>query len=158
MITKKFECSIKVLAFILFILLLCGNIFAQHESKLTRKIIYTLSANERIFANEYYAEMGLNGYNFAAIVENMQSQESIFIFNGERIITTSPYTNDKGEAYTSPVSVYDFNPGEKNGYIFAYELAGRVFINVKGKVTPSQHRYSYAVYMDKNKCISRFYD
>jgi hypothetical protein len=48
-------------------------------------VLYTLGANEEIVDDEYVFGMALNGYKFAAIIKNTQTNKFSFIFNGNRV-------------------------------------------------------------------------
>lgn len=126
-------------------LLLAGNVgVAQKTSNPVRKVFFTLEENERIYANEYYAIATLNGNKFTAIIENTKTHEFTFVFNGKRI-TKVNHKNyyDKEYDYYSPIfytlNVFYIDPEVENGYGYAYQLAGRSFVNLEGKVLPNMN-------------------
>jgi hypothetical protein len=94
---------------------------AAAQANPARKVLFTLNPGEVIYQTEYFASASLNGYKFAAVLRNTQTDEYTFVFNGKRV-------------FTGGIGIPYINPNEENGYIYQYELAGQGFTNYKGKV------------------------
>jgi hypothetical protein len=103
---------------------------AAAQANPARKVLFTLNQGEVIHQSAYIADASLNGYKFAAVLHNAQTDEYTFVFNGKRIFITGEPLN---EAY--PIEIHYLNPNEANGYVYAYRTDGRCFINERGKVS-----------------------
>jgi hypothetical protein len=131
----------KVLSILLFAAILADNTNAQNAN-FKRTVLFTLDEHEEFYQNEYFAEAALDGYRFAAVLYNTQTDKYTFVFNGKRVLTSSAI-NDKNDNF--PMNISYINPSEENGYIFAYHLAGRAFANVKGKAFPIEGQGEFRV-------------
>jgi hypothetical protein len=97
---------------------------AAAQTNPARKVLFTLNPGEAIYQTEYFANASFDGYKFAAVLHNAQTDEYTFVFNGKRIFTTD-----------GSIEIPYINPNEENGYVYTYRLAGRIFINEKGKAS-----------------------
>lgn len=101
--------------------------FGQNEPKLSRKVLLKLDPNETLWYNEYNFKLNLDAYKFAAITYNDKTDECTFVFNGERIAKTQ--------------NVFYLDLSKEKGYGFTYDLAGRTFVNIGGKVVQNANSY-----------------
>ena len=92
--------------------------FAQNPK---REVVFTLRANEVIYADEYYLMQFFNQNRFSCMIENTVTKEFTFVFNGKRI-KAAPH-------WISSVDVT-----QDNSYIVAYEEDGKYYVNCKGVV------------------------
>jgi hypothetical protein len=128
--------------------IVAGSISAQNNNP-KREVLFTLGENEVIVYDEYVLGMALNGYKFAAIVKDTQTSKFSLVFNGKRVYETKSlpykgnedayyYTEEDNYPHVIPHNAFNVlyvNPSIENGYAYWYNLAGRRFFNVMGKVT-----------------------
>jgi hypothetical protein len=129
--------------------LLAGGIYAQNTEP-KRTVLLALGPNEEIHYNEYFAAQHLRNNRFICVVKNTQEKTLTLVVNGKRIQTV------KGDY----LDVFYFDPTKENGYGYAYELAGREFINVCGKVLPnvSGSPYNFRMTKDGRFAFEYYYD
>ncbi|MDR1259272.1 MAG: hypothetical protein LBK65_08365 [Tannerellaceae bacterium] len=122
------------LSLIIAALLFSAGAFAQNPS---RKTLYILGSGEKIHYNEYIMSMTLDGYMFAAIIENTRTHEFRFVFNGKTIAKGDgkKYSEESSE-YNSPINVFYLDPEQKDGYGYDLEIAGRTFTRLGDKILP----------------------
>ena len=109
----------------------------------TRKVLYTLDANERIVCDEYFVQCHADGYRFALVTEDMTTLRNTLVFNGKRI----PYgrITDGGRSYVPamPTNEYNWNC---LGYIDVTEPDGYILHCVlKSKRNDGTDKYEYWV-------------
>jgi hypothetical protein len=131
----------KTVVMIMFAAIVAGSISAQNNNP-KREVLFTLGEHEVIVYDEYVLGMALNGYKFAAIVENTQTSKFSLVFNGKRI-----YETKKDDWY----DISYLNPSIENGYAYRYTLAVRRFLNVMGKVATGVPEYGDVAVADNGK-------
>ena len=109
----------------------------------TRKVLYTLDANERIVCDEYFVQCHADGYRFALVTEDMTTLRNTLVFNGKRI----PYgrITDGGRSYVPamPTNEYNWNC---LGYIDVTEPDGYILhCALKSKRGDGTDKYEYWV-------------
>ena len=109
----------------------------------TRKVLYTLHANERIVSNEHFIQCHADGYRFALVTEDMTTLRNTLVFNGKRI----PYgiIIDGGRSYVPamPTNEYNWN---YLGYIDVTEPDGYILhCALKSKRGDGTDKYEYWV-------------
>lgn len=109
----------------------------------TRKVLYTLHANERIVSNEHFIQCHADGYRFALVTEDMTTLRNTLVFNGKRI----PYgfIIDGGRSYVPamPTNEYNWN---YLGYIDVTEPDGYILhCALKNKRGDGTDKYEYWV-------------
>jgi hypothetical protein len=124
--------TIKFLGLVVLVSLTSQVGFAQKNSKLTREVLFTLDANERIYFNEYCVATNFSNKKFVAVVENTLTHEHTLVHNGKRIVKTKGDYSSVYEKY--PFGIFYFDVEKENGLGYTYELAGRRFVNIEGKV------------------------
>ncbi len=151
--------TVRLTAAAILVLLLMGQTgFAQKTANLSRTVLHTLAENEEVYASEYYAAMTLSGNKYAVITYNKQTEKYSFIFNGEYIVKDAgwvdlvylkPEVNNSysvsywlekdwsGDFYVIYRGVKDgpFENGQLLDGGYAYQLAGRWYVNIQGKIT-----------------------
>ena len=109
----------------------------------TRKVLYTLHANERIVINEHFIQCHADGYRFALVTADMTTLRNTLVFNGKRI----PYgrITDGGRSYVPamPTNEYNWNC---LGYIDVTEPDGYILhCALKSKRGDGTDKYEYWV-------------
>lgn len=109
----------------------------------TRKVLYTLHANERIVSNEHFIQCHADGYRFALVTEDMTTLRNTLVFNGKRI----PYgfIIDGGRSYVPamPTNEYNWN---YLGYIDVTEPDGYILhCALKSQRGDGTDKYEYWV-------------
>ncbi len=118
---------IKYLALLLIIISFNSVLLAQQNSKLQRKVQYTLGVNEILDYNEYTIISNLNGYYFAAFIKNTQTGETSLVFNGIKVVQ-----NMIEYYYMKKHYALYLNPLEPKGYSLGYKRKTGYFINISG--------------------------
>jgi hypothetical protein len=140
----------KTLFLILFAAFTIGGMSAQNVD-MKRTVLFTLGPNEEICLNEYFASQYIHQKRFVCIVENKQAKTRTLVVNGKRVQTVKgTYEVDYSEDYGwnvdlsgGTLDVFYFDPTKEDGYGYVYELAGRAFINVGGKILSDVSGYPY---------------
>ncbi|MDR2804545.1 MAG: hypothetical protein LBB85_02735 [Dysgonamonadaceae bacterium] len=137
----------------LFAAIAASSLNAQ-EANPKREVLFTLGANEEIYYTEYFMRMTLNGYKFAAIIENQQTHEFTFVFNGKRIAKAEGIKHEYGEDgdyyYDEPINVFYLDPEKDDGYGYRLNVAGRWFTKLGNKVLPNVITELYAFSIKHN--------
>lgn len=72
----------RLLSIAMVSLLFCVDTFAQNP---TRKVLYTLAPNEAIVGDEHFVQFQADGYRFALVLVNTDTEQNTLVFNGKRI-------------------------------------------------------------------------
>jgi hypothetical protein len=126
----------RILFTALLLAMLAGGAGAQTAENPKRTVLFTLGANEVIHYSEYLMCLSPNGYKFAAIIENKQTHEFTFVFNGKRIAKGDGMDNEGNHHYWSPFDVFYLNPEKDDGYGYGLEVAGRYFTWLGNRLFP----------------------
>jgi hypothetical protein len=133
--------------------IVAGGISAQNNNP-KREVLFTLGENEVIHYNEYFMGMTVNGYKFATIIENTQTHEFRFVFNGKEIAkgegiwhedynhnlddrgVLMRYGADDSYEYLTPIHVFYLDPTKEDGHGYCLNIAGRIFTKLNNKLLP----------------------
>ncbi|MDR0695045.1 MAG: hypothetical protein LBF81_07085 [Prevotellaceae bacterium] len=127
----------RILLTALLLAMLAGGAGAQTAENPKRTVLFTLEANEVIHYNEYLMCLSPNGYKFAAIIENRQTHEFTFVFNGKRIAKGDGIKDDDdGVYYEEPFNVFYLNPEKDDGYGYSLYMAGRYLTWLGNRLFP----------------------
>jgi hypothetical protein len=99
-----------------------GGDVSKQYGKLKRTVLFTLGEHEKVILYEYLVSQEMNQNHFSCVIEDTPKESYTFIFNGKRIAP--------GEEF---IFLY-LNLHEENGYVVEYELRGKRYVNIKGRV------------------------
>lgn len=114
------------LSILIMSVFLSVNIAAQNP---TRKVLYTLGANERIVSFEHFIQFHADGYRFALVTEDTTTLRNTLVFNGKRI----PLPWSRVTALSMADLIGYIDPTLPDGYVIKERDRDGYYVNRGGK-------------------------